>query len=104
MLGSEGCGKGYFVRHALDLRKASGSPISSSKVSSAGSLYRIHLIELEFEDADLAGRRVAWPKYLNNELVPDIQGVFCLYDVADQETVANVPQALGMYTFDEREK
>ena len=62
------------------------------------------LIELEFEDADLTGRRVAWPKYLNNEVVPIIQGVFCLYDVADQETVANVPQALGMYTFHERQK
>ena len=104
MLGGEGVGKGYFVRHALDLRKASGSPISSSKVSSAGSLYRIRLIELEFEDADLTGRRVAWPKYLNNEVVPIIHGVFCLYDVADQETVANVPQALGMYTFHERQK
>lgn len=97
VLGSKGVGKGHFVRNVLDLRKPTGSPISSSKVSSAGIIYRIHLIELEIEDADLTGHRVAWPKYLNGVVLPPINGAFVLYDVADQNSVANVPQMLCTY-------
>jgi hypothetical protein len=97
VLGAQGAGKSYFIRNSFDLRKSVGSPISSSKVSLSGNLYRVRLIELAFDDADFSGRSVVLPKYLNGVAVPSIDGAFCLYDVTDPESVANVPQALGMY-------
>jgi hypothetical protein len=96
VIGAKGVGKSYFSRNALDLRKPSESPIAYSKVSLSGRIYRVQLVELVFDDADLSsGRRVTWPRYLTNIPFPAIDGAFCLYDVTDEESVASVPQALG---------
>ena len=42
--------------------------------------------------------RVTWPKHLNSLPFPKVDGVFCLYDVTNKESVATVPQALGKST------
>lgn len=88
-------GKSYFARNAIDLRKLPESPLNSSKVSLAGNLYRVQLFELTFDDIDFStGARVVWPKTLAGTPVPTFQGVFCLYDVTDATSVANVPPVL----------
>jgi hypothetical protein len=96
ILGAKSVGKSFFARNALDLRKLPDSPLSSSKVCLAGNLYRVQLIELTFDDVDFSsGSRVLWPKNIKGVAVPTFQGVFCLYDVTDSSTVANVPPVLG---------
>jgi len=80
----------------LEQQKSTGAPLSSSKVSLGGSLYRVQLVEITFDDADItSSRQVIWPKYLNGIPFPSVQGAFCLYDVTDEDSVAQIPQALG---------
>lgn len=89
-------GKSYFARNAIDLRKQPDGPLTSSKVSLAGNLYRVQLFELGFDDIDFSsGSRVVWPKLVCSTPVPCFRGVFCLYDVGDSSSVANVPPVLG---------
>ena len=88
-------GKTTFTNNALEQQKSTGTPLSSSKVSLGGSLYRIQLVELTFDDADFSSPRVIWPKYLNNSPFPSIDGAFCLYDVTEEESIAQIPQALS---------
>jgi hypothetical protein len=98
VLGNRGVGKTLFVNNALEQQKSSGTPLSSSKVSLGGSLYRIQLVETTFDVADFnSSRQVLWPKYLNGIPFPAIHGAFCLYDVTDEDSVAQIPQALGTY-------
>lgn len=88
-------GKSHFARNAIDLRNLPESPLTSSKVSLGGNLYRVQLFELTFEDIDFSsGARVVWPKAVSGIQVPSFQGVFCLYDVSDASSVANVPPVL----------
>ncbi|ETN37064.1 uncharacterized protein HMPREF1541_08054 [Cyphellophora europaea CBS 101466] len=96
ILGAQGVGKSYFARNAIDLRTLPDSPLNASKVSLAGNLYRVQLFELGFEDVDFSsGSRVIWPKTIKGIAVPSFQGVFCLYDVTDSSSVANVPPVLS---------
>lgn len=96
VLGKGGVGSTSFINNALEQQKSSASPLSSSKVSLAGRLYRVQLIEITFDDVDFSGSSQAvWPKYLNGIPFPSIQGAFCLYDVTDDDSVAQIPQALG---------
>lgn len=93
-----GVGKTGFINNALEQQKSTGAPLSSSKVSLGGNLYRVQLVEITFDAADFASsRRVIWPKYLNNIPFPSVHGAFCLYDVTDDDSVAQIPQALGKY-------
>lgn len=95
ILGARGVGKSYFARNAIDLRKQPDGPLTSSKVSLAGNLYRVQLFELGFDDIDFSsGSRVVWPKSIADTPVPPFRGVFCLYDVSDSSSVANVPPVL----------
>lgn len=96
VLGVAGVGKSTFTNNALEQQKSPGSPLSSSKVSLGGSLYRIQLVEITFDDADFSSsRRVIWPNHLNGVPFPSIHGAFCLYDVTEEDSVAQIPQALG---------
>lgn len=99
VLGAKGVGKSTFIQHALDLRKATNGPVSSSKVALSGVTYRFQLLELEIDDVDHSARYIKWPKYINGQLVPPIDGVFCLYDVTDQESIAEVPELLRKSPF-----
>lgn len=55
----------------------------------------MQLFELSFDDIDFSsGARVVWPKTVAGAQVPSFQGVFCLYDVSDAGSVANVPPVL----------
>lgn len=97
VLGAKGVGKSMFIQHALDLRKPTNGPVSSSKVALSGVTYRFQLLELELDDIDYSGRQISWPKYINSQLVPPIDGVLCLYDVTNQESIAEIPELLGKW-------
>ncbi|RMD39657.1 hypothetical protein DV735_g5471, partial [Chaetothyriales sp. CBS 134920] len=102
ILGANGVGKSAFIRKAFDLKKPPTSPIVSSKVSLSGKMYQVQLIALPLEHLDFTtGRKVSWPKYLNSSPFPHVDGVFCLYNVADEETLSNFPQLLGTLTASE---
>jgi GTPase SAR1 family protein len=99
VIGAKGVGKSTFIQHALDLRKPTNGPVSSSKVALSGVTYRFQLLELDLDDIDYSARQIKWPKYINSQLVPAIDGVLCLYDITDQETIAEIPEVLRKSPF-----
>ncbi|RMZ76170.1 hypothetical protein DV738_g5102, partial [Chaetothyriales sp. CBS 135597] len=102
ILGANGVGKSAFIRNAFDLKKPPTSPIVSSKVSLAGQIYNVQLVALSLDHLDFTtSRKVSWPKHLNSSPFPHVDGVFCLYNVANEDTFSNFPQLLGTLTASE---
>jgi hypothetical protein len=92
VLGSRGSGKTTFIRNATGKDRSR----TSTHVIIKDKYYRIRLIELLFEDVDFSSeRRIEWPAYVDGVPLPEVDGVFCLYDVADKESVADIPAALS---------
>jgi GTPase SAR1 family protein len=92
VLGSRNSGKTTFIRNAIGKEKSR----TSTQVFIKDKYYRIQFIELLFDDVDFSSeRRIEWPAYVNGLPLPEVDGVFCLYDVADKESVADVPAALS---------
>ncbi|KIW92375.1 uncharacterized protein Z519_07359 [Cladophialophora bantiana CBS 173.52] len=95
VLGSRNSGKSTFIRNAIGKERSR----ASTEVLIKDRCYRIQLFELLFEDVDFSSeRRIEWPPYLNGAPLPEVDGVFCLYDVSDKESVADVPAALTSMT------
>ncbi|KIW64979.1 hypothetical protein PV04_07273 [Phialophora macrospora] len=91
VVGSRNAGKTTFIRNALGSQRSR----TSTQVVIKDKYYRIQLIELLFDDVDFSSeRRIEWPAHVNGVPLPEVDGVFCLYDVTDKESVADVPAAL----------
>ncbi|KAH0829368.1 RasGEF domain containing protein [Fonsecaea pedrosoi] len=96
VLGSRNSGKTSFIRNAIGKERTR----TSIEVRIRDRCYQIQLFELLFEDVDFSSeRRIEWPPYINGVPLPEIDGVFCLYDVSDKESVADVPAALSKFPF-----
>lgn len=96
VLGAPAVGKSTFVHCALDLKKASTSPISSKKVSLEGKISIVRLLELDIEDVEVtADQKVHWPERVENQSMPEIDGVLALYDVMDQSSIHPMPNLLS---------
>lgn len=96
VLGAPTVGKSTFVQCALDLRKGSTSPVSCKKVSLEGELSVVRLFELSFEDLEItANQDLRWPIKIGEYDMPTIDGVFALYDVQDQGSIACIPALLS---------
>ena len=96
VLGAPAVGKSTFVRCALDLKRASTSPVSCKKVSLEGEISTIRLLEMGFEDFEItADQDVRWPKKVGEYNTPIIDGVLALYDVKDQGSIACIPALLS---------
>jgi hypothetical protein len=101
VLSAPSAGKTSFIQNALDLRKPPSAPLSSSKVSLEDVVYKVQLVELSLDDVDFSnGRRVSWPKHVDSNLLPHIDGVLCLYDITNQESIAEIPALLGEFSQD----
>lgn len=94
VVGNAEVGKSAFIRHALDLQ----SPVSgivSSKVLSNGSSYHLHLLEIPQEAVILKSDRIVWPTGNEFNASPDIDGVLCLYDVSNRDSLEGLPRLLS---------
>ena len=59
-------------------------------------VYTVSLIELELESFDIVpDRKIHWPKQINGHIVPRMDGALLLYDVMNQESIAELPQTLS---------
>lgn len=95
-MGAPRVGKSTLIELALDRSKPVNSPLSVGKVLLEGSVYRLQLLEQSIEDVDFSGgRRLVWPTKLGHTPVPSIDGVVCLYDVTQEESIEDVPEFLG---------
>ena len=81
---------------ALDLKKASTSPISSKKVSLEGKIYLVRLLELGLDEVEITEEEeVRWPRKVGDQSMLDIDGVLAVYDVMNQNSIAALPELLS---------
>ena len=58
--------------------------------------YTVSLIELDLESFDIhPNRQIEWPKQMNGQIVPRMDGALLLYDVMNRESIAELPQTLS---------
>ncbi|KAL2416442.1 hypothetical protein ABEF95_016241 [Exophiala dermatitidis] len=95
VIGPRNCGKSSFIRSVVP---EEGSP-SSTLITVKNQSYRVQFIELALDDVDYnSSRRIEWPSIWKGTAYPQVDGVFCLYDVSDKESVADIPTALTSMT------
>lgn len=96
VIGCDGVGKSTFVQRALDLPFPSPTKAADRKIPYDGTLYRIRLLEISIDDVDIDDDdTVSWPDSVADRMMPQIDGVLTLYDVADKSSIEDVPETLG---------
>lgn len=90
-------GKSTFMQRALDLPHPSPTKAADRKIPYDGTLYRIRLLEISIDDVDVDDDdgTVSWPASVADRMMPHIDGVLTLYNVADRSSLDEVPEILG---------
>ena len=105
VIGGDGVGKSTFMQRALDLPLPSPTKAADRKIPYDGTLYRIRLLEISIDDVEIDDDdTVSWPDSVADRMMPHIDGVLTLYDVADRASAEDVPETLGksiaMFAYD----
>ena len=96
VIGGDGVGKSTFVQRALDLPSPSATKAADRKIPYDGTLYRIRLLEISIDDVEIDDDdTVSWPDSVADRMMPHIDGVLTLYDVADEQSMKDVAETLG---------
>lgn len=96
VIGSAGVGKSTLIQRALGMRGLPTSAASSLRMSVDNVVYTVSLIEVELESFDInTERRIQWPKQINGDIVPRMDGALLLYDVMNRESIQELPQTLS---------
>lgn len=96
VIGAAGVGKSTLIQRALGLRSLPTAVASNLKMSVDNVVYTVSLIELDIESFDFKpDRRVQWPKQINGQIVPRMDGALILYDVMNRESIVDLPQTLS---------
>jgi GTPase SAR1 family protein len=96
VIGGDGVGKSTFVQRALDLPSPAATKAADRKIPYDGTLYRIRLLEIPIDDVEIDDDdTVSWPDSVADRMMPHIDGVLTLYDVADRQSMKDVPETLG---------
>lgn len=89
-------GKSTFMQRALDLPLPSPTKAADRKIPYDGTLYRIRLLEISIDDVDIDDDdTVSWPASVADRMMPHIDGVLTLYNVADRTSLEDVPETLS---------
>ena len=100
VIGCDGVGKSTFVQRALDLPSLAATKAADRKIPYDGTLYRIRLLEISIDDVEIDDDdTVSWPDSVADRMMPHIDGVLTLYDVADRQSIEDVPETLGKSTW-----
>ena len=62
-----------------------------------GVIYLVKLIEIPLDEIVLSKGRVIWPKTVDGQPMPPVDGVMILYDVTTRNSVSEFPGLLGTY-------
>ncbi|EKG21694.1 Ras-like guanine nucleotide exchange factor [Macrophomina phaseolina MS6] len=97
VIGDNGVGKTRFIDRAFDLRSRAGGRTATRKMSIDGTVYTVRLVEIPFEELDIEhDDRICWPEKIDDSPAPRIDGALMLYDVMNQESLAQVPGMLNV--------
>ena len=95
VVGNASVGKSVFIRNALDLRRPTVSSIAASKVSLGGVLYRLQLVETQRDSVNFVHGKILWPSDPDSGETTTVDGVLCLYDVSDRDSLEGLPEILA---------
>lgn len=99
VIGAAGVGKSTLIQRALGLRSLPTAVASNLKMSVDNVVYTVSLIELDLESFDVKpDRRVRWPKQINGQIVPRVDGALFLYDVMNRQSTVDLPRTLGEHS------
>ncbi|KAL1632479.1 hypothetical protein SLS56_003557 [Neofusicoccum ribis] len=97
VIGDNGVGKTRFIDRAFDLRSRTQTRTATRKMSIDGTVYTVRLVEIPFEELDIEhDDRICWPDRIDDSPAPRIDGALMLYDVMNQESLAQVPGMLNV--------
>jgi hypothetical protein len=96
VLGARGTGKTTFIRRALSLPNTGAAGMHSRKMAIDGGYYIVRFLEIGFSEIHIGpGNTLQWPETIDNYEMPRIDGAVTIYDVTDEESLANVPEMLS---------
>nr|XP_036584241.1 ras guanyl-nucleotide exchange factor [Colletotrichum truncatum]KAF6793630.1 ras guanyl-nucleotide exchange factor [Colletotrichum truncatum] len=99
VIGASGVGKSSFVQRVLGLSRPPITNASSVRMVVDNVTYGVTLIELDLEYFELdPSQPIQWPKQINGHIVPRVDGALLLYDVANKESMKELPQATAALT------
>lgn len=88
VVGEENAGKTSFVKCALDLKNPPHSQCSRKKMSLDGSVYIVHLLEVDLTQVRFdQDKRIIWP-VCNDSAAPVIDGVLVLHDATKPDRLS----------------
>ncbi|KAF2143266.1 uncharacterized protein K452DRAFT_297029 [Aplosporella prunicola CBS 121167] len=97
VIGDGRVGKSLFIDRAFDLRNSSTRRSASRRMSVDGTVYTVRLLEIPFADVNIEhDDRLVWPDTIDGQAAPRIDGALMLYDVMNQESLAQVPGMLNV--------
>ncbi|KAF2447078.1 rap guanine nucleotide exchange factor 4 [Karstenula rhodostoma CBS 690.94] len=97
VLGARGSGKSTFIRHALNLPAAAPGAVCTRKMTIDGGLYVVRFLEMSINDVQVRDQNcVKWPDSLEHLPTPRIDGAVTIYDVTSEQSLARVPEILGL--------
>lgn len=96
IIGARGVGKSSFVQRILGLPRPPAHDASSLRIVVDGRSYSVLLLELDLEHFDMAPERpIQWPRQVDGQILPRVDGALILYDVTNKETIMELPRTLG---------
>jgi hypothetical protein len=96
IIGATGVGKSSFVQRVLNLSRPPITNASSMRVAVDNSTHLVTLLELDLEYFELNPTQpIQWPRQINGHIVPRVDAALLLYDVMNQESIRELPQAAG---------
>lgn len=97
VLGARGSGKSTFIRHALNLPNQAPAQVCTRRMTIDGGLYVVRFLEMSIHDVHLRDQnQIKWPESLDDLPTPRIDGAVTIYDVTSEQSLARVPEILGL--------
>ncbi|KFA61163.1 hypothetical protein S40285_02197 [Stachybotrys chlorohalonatus IBT 40285] len=94
VIGATGVGKSSFVQRVLGLPRPPFTNATSVRLAIDNTSHMITLLELDLEYFELnPNQPVQWPKQINGHIVPRVDAALVLYDVMNQGSIRDLPQA-----------
>jgi GTPase SAR1 family protein len=100
VIGAAGVGKSSFIQRVLGLTRPPITSASSVRIIVDSATHMVTLLELDLESFELSSSQsIQWPKQINGHIVPRVDAALILYDVMNKESIIDLPQTLGRFSY-----
>ncbi|PWW72005.1 ras GEF [Tuber magnatum] len=98
VIGARGVGKSTFIQRAYDLGAPPNEDAVIAKLMTVErSLCTVKLVEMDLAKLDLDSQQLVWPRTVDGQRLPFVDGVLILYDVTNPASIAKLPESLDVF-------